>query len=806
MKSIYILFLSCLFAISAGATTTPAANTPARGHKTLTGKISDAKDGEALIGVSVYLPQLKRGTVTDIEGNYILKDLPAITTSVQVTYVGHQSVVKDVDLRQTSQMDLKLQESNAQINEVVVTGFTGNLLLRQMPAAVSYISSKDLVRQSSTNIIDAVAKQPGIAQVTTGPGISKPVIRGLGYNRVVVVNDGIRQEGQQWGDEHGIEIDDQSVGSVEVIKGPASLMYGSDAMAGVIDFKREPSLPEGKIQSNVFAEYQSNNGLLHESVNNAGNIKNIVWDVRYSNKWAHAYRNKYDGYVYGSAFQEHALSGVVGVNRNWGYSHVNFSIYHLRPGIVEGGRDEKTGLFTKPVNQGGQEGEAIATDSDGKSYGRPFPYQQVRHYKVVSDNDFLIGDGNLRAIVGYQQNRRQEFEDVTNPDQYGLYFQLHTVNYDFRYTFPEIAHYKIVAGVNGMYQHSLNKGTEFLIPEYNLFDAGIFAIANRQAGKFNINGGLRLDTRYTHGHSLVAADGDSGSDKPFERFKDFKRRFNGVSGSLGATYHVSDALDLKLNVSRGFRAPNISELASNGAHEGTLRYEIGNTSLKPENSWQGDLGLTFSSKIISVDLALFANRINNFVFAHKLTDSQGTAIIKDGKTSYEYASGDARLWGGEFSVDLHPVERLHFQNTFSYVNSTQLNQPDSTKYLPFTPAPKFTSDIRFDIIRHGKVLNNTYASFGLESYLTQNHFYSAYGTETATPSYTLLNASLGTDIMHRGRRVASVFLIGENLTDKAYQSHLSRLKYGDVNNVTGREGVFNEGRNIGIKVQIPIDL
>jgi iron complex outermembrane receptor protein len=705
-------------------------------------------------------------------------------------------------------LDFVLKESDATINEVVVTALTGNSLIKKTPFPISYVSKRDLEEQASTNIIDAIAKQPGVSQITTGGSISKPVIRGLGYNRVVVVNDGVRQEGQQWGDEHGIEIDPQSVHSVEILKGPASLMYGSDAMAGVINFEPDPILPEGAISANVATEYQTNNGLFNYSLNTAGNKGGFIWNWRYSDKMAHAYKNSYDGYVYGSGFRERAISGLLGLSRNWGYSHLTLDYYHLTPGIVEGERDEATGKFLKPVVVDGEEGETVATDKDGKSYGHPMPYQQIYHYKAVLNNNIVIGEGNLKTIIGYQQNRRQEFEDILSPKDYGLYFQLHTVNYDIRYSFPEIGGYKFVAGVNGMYQKSLNKGSEFLIPEYNLFDMGAFFLASRSFGKLDVSGGLRFDRRSNHGRALYLDGDEKVVDKNTagaeEKFADFSRHFQGVSGSLGLTYQLSDAWYTKLNVSRGFRAPNISELASNGVHEGTIRYEMGNVDLKAENSWQADWGLGYSSSFISGELSLFANRINNYIFSHKLTDANGDDVMTDDYQTYQFVSGDARILGGEASVDIHPVERLHFQNTFSYVNSVQLNQPDSTKYLPFTPAPKWVSELRYDLIRHGKTLNNTYVSFGLECNLKQDHIYSAFGTETATPSYTLLNASLGTDFMHRGRKLASLFFTANNLTDKTYQNHLSRLKYADENPVTGRQGVYNMGRNFGVKLIIPL--
>ncbi len=802
MKKLYITFVFLLVSLSVVLAEAPVRNV------SLKGKVTDERDGSPLIGVNVYFPDLKQGAITDVQGNYVVTNLPDIKTTLQVTYVGHQTIVRTVDLRTVRALNFSLKESNAEINEVVITALTGNTLIKHTPSPISYVSKKELEQQSSTNIIDAIAKQPGISQITTGSSISKPVIRGLGYNRVVVINDGIRQEGQQWGDEHGIEIDAQGVNSVEILKGPASLIYGSDAMAGVINFKSAPILPEGSLKANLSSEYQTNNGLFSYSINTAGNKKGFVWNWRYSDKMAHAYKNKYDGYVYNSGFRERALSGLLGISRSWGYSHLILDYYHLTPGIVEGDRDEATGRFLKPVVIDGEEGEAVATDEDGKSYHHQMPYQQIYHYKAVWDNSLLLGNGHLNTTIGYQQNRRQEFEDILSPKDYALYFQLHTVNYDARYTLPDVLGYKMVVGANGMYQRSLNKGSEFLIPQYNLFDIGAFVMASRTFDKLDVSGGIRFDHRHNHGKALYLNENEEvvGPNTPGseEKFTDFSRNFQGISGSLGITYQLSDAWYTKLNLSRGFRAPNISELSSNGAHEGTVRYERGNIDLKAESSWQADWEIGYSSSMLSGQLSLFANRINNYIFSHKLLNDQGEDLLTDGYQTYQFVSGDARILGGEASVDFHPVERLHFQNTFSYVNSVQLNQPDSTKYLPFTPAPKWISEVRYDLIRHGKTLNNTYVSFGLETNLKQDHIYSAFGTETATPSYTLLNASLGTDFMYRGRTIASLYFTANNLTNKAYQNHLSRLKYTDENALTGRRGVYNMGRNFSIKLLIPL--
>ena len=652
------------------------------------------------------------------------------------------------------------------LNELVVTGVTGDTKLKNSTAPISIISGKELRQTTSTNIIDAIAKQPGVSQITTGSGISKPIIRGLGYNRIIVMNEGVRQEGQQWGDEHGIEIDPQNVNSVEILKGPASLMYGSDAMAGVLILHGSPIMPEGEMKATVSTEYQTNNGLFDYSLNFAGHEKAFVWDGRFTDKMAHAYKNKYDGYVPGSQFKERAARLMFGLNEAWGHSHLTGSVFHQTPSIIEGERDEETG-------------ELECTTDDVKTYSKALPFQQIWHYKAVWDNSFNLPKGWLKAIFGYQQNQRQEFEE--NADEYELYFKLHTMTYDVRYISQEWNGWKIAGGINGMWQQSLNLGEEALIPEYKLFDIGGYATISKTMDNLTLNGGLRYDNRHIDFHS---------------------RNFSSVSGSIGAIWNVCQHTNLRLNIARGFRAPNMSELGSDGIHEGTLRYEIGNPDLKPEYSWQADLGLDFSSEYISAQVALFTNRIENYIFSERINE-----VKEEGFRTYQYTQGDARLLGFEAGFDLHPIHRVHFQNTFSFVDAQQMNANEDAKYLPMTPAPRWTSELKYEITHHGHTtFNNAYVALGLECNLAQNHYYKVDDTETRTPSYTLLSLSAGTDLNIHKKKVAELYVTADNLLDCAYQNHLSRLKYCDVNNATGRQGVYNMGRNIVFKAIIPIEL
>ena len=738
----------------------------------LTGTTTHDGDGVALPGVTLFFPDLNTGTVSDDQGRYEIGGLPFATVTVQVSYIGHQTIVKDVDLRQTSHLDFVMKESNAMINEVVVTAFTGTSQFRNSPTPVNVVSHNDLHQVASTNIIDALAQQPGISQLTTGSAISKPIIRGLGYNRVAVVSDGIRQEGQQWGDEHGIEVDADRVQTAQVLKGPASLMYGSDAMAGVLVLNNMPELPHGLIAANLSTQYQTNNGLWDYSINLAGN-KSVIWDLRYSERMAHAYKNRYDGYVTGSQFHQRALSGILGVSRKWGNSTLSLNHFRLTPGIVEGDRDGETGELEIPY-----EGYNV------KTYHKALPFQQISHNKAVLDNSIFLGEGRLKLILGYQHNQRQEFEET--PNEAELDFCLHTLNYDVRYLIGT-GGWKVATGANGMWQHSLNKGEDVLIPEYRLFDIGVFVTTSRDFNRWTLSGGVRFDNRHIHSMALD------------DIFTDFSRNFNGLTGSAGAVFHASQKLNVRLNVSRGFRTPNMSELASNGVHEGSIRYELGDKGLKSEFSWQFDLGADFSSAVISAQASLFLNRINNYIYIMRLA-----GVETEGYQTYRYTSGNARLWGGEFTVDIHPVEPLHIENSLGFVDARLLYQPLERRYLPCTPPLRWKSELRYDIIRDGSTLTNTFVALNLDCHAKQSHYLMEGGSETATPAYCLLGACIGSQVKHKGKVIANVSIIGDNLFDKAYQSHLSRLKYADVNTLTGHMGVYNMGRNFTFKLDIPL--
>ncbi len=802
------------------------------GKLTLTGIVADAKTNTPLAGASVYIPDLKLGVVTDSLGKFTIKNLPTGTFLIEIKYEGYKTITQIIILKETdSKQNFLLQESVTEVTEVVVTGSSKATQIKRNPVPIIAISHDYLVTNISTNAIDAIAKVPGVRAVTTGPNVSKPFIRGLGYNRILTLYDGIRQEGQQWGDEHGIEVDQYNINRVEVIKGPASLSYGSDALAGVVNLIPTQFAPEGKTLGDIVADYQTNNKMFGGSAMLSQTKNGIEWLARISHKQATSYQNKIDGRVFGTAFNETDATVSIGIHRKWGYSHIDFVMYDDLQEIPDGSRDSATWKFTRQITEADTLRQ-IVSDADLNSYKIETLHQHIQHYRIFSANNFIFNDGSrLLANIGLQRSIRQEFNHPQMPYQNvaGLFLQLNSFNYDIKYSLKDIDRWSVTLGVNGMYQqNTVTNGTEFIIPSYHQFDIGPFATAKKTFNKLDIAGGLRFDLRsfnndalYTKANAISGFDmpvygADTvGADKPFSKYS---QTFSGLSGSIGATYNFSDQVSVKANISRAFRAPNISEISANGVHPGTNIYQIGNDNFKPEFSLQEDIGIVYSTKYALIELNIFNNFINNYIYNQKLIGVNGKdSVIVPGNATFKFQASRANLYGGELSIDLHPFKNIHFENSLSAVYAENKGIvgkviADSEKYLPFIPPLHGVSELRFDFDAKSLNIKHGFVKMQMEYYANQNRIYSAYGTETRTPGYTLFNAGVGGSFVNKtGKTFCSVYLMANNIFDITYWDHLSRLKYfyGNYQNPSATDnvrehGIYGMGRNISLKIDLPL--
>jgi iron complex outermembrane receptor protein len=715
------------------------------------------------------------------------------------------------------------------LNEVIVTGVTRASLIRENPVSIISISLKQIEQTNESNIIDVLVKNaPGLNAVKTGANISKPFIRGMGYSRVLTLYDGLRQEGQQWGDEHGIEVDAYNMQRAEVIKGPSSLLYGSDAVAGVVSlFPYIPNEQDGNIHVKIISEYQSNNNLIGNGFRISHCNKHFLVVVRGSYRMAKNYRNAFDGRVYNTNFAEKNLSALIGYTSDKGYSHLNFSMYDNLQGIPDGSRDSLTRKFTKQIYEGNLDDikhRPIVSDADLNSYKLSPLHQHIQHLRLYFHSFYKIGRGDIDVLMGLQQNIRKEYNHPTMPKQAGMQVRLNTLNYGLRYNAPIYKNIETSIGINGMLQQNKSiHATDFPIPDYNLYDGGMYFYAKWKYNKWSISGGVRYDVRQVEWNDFyIRTNSSTGFNEHVHtpdtttamlQFPAYKKTFGGASASLGFTYQVTKYISLKANVGRGYRAPNITEIASNGLDPGAHIIYLGNKNFNPEFSLQEDIGASVRSKHISADLSLFNNNIQRYIYLTMVVDANGNPILDpQANKTFQYQQASAQLYGMEIWLSIHPqgMKGFTFDNSLSTVygfnrKTIYIGEGINGEYLPLIPPMKLLSNMAQDIQLKSKVFRKLTPKVEMEYTASQYKYLGLNNTETATQSYTLFNLGLHADVKYLKTHALQFQCQINNLFDKAYQSNLSRLKYFEnySESPNGRLGMYNMGRNVCMKIMLP---
>ncbi len=794
-------------------------------QRTISGTILDADTKAAIEFCNVLLSQEQKGTLTDENGKFSLRIADTINRPILIFQtLGYQQDSLQISPNRNDYL-IFLKSDSVVLEDIVITGVTRATLIRENPISITTVSPKEIERTTENNVIDALVKNvPGLNAVKTGPNISKPFIHGLGYNRVLTLYDGIRQEGQQYGDEHGLEVDDYNIDRAEVIKGPASLLYGSDAIAGVISlFPKLPKENDSKIHGRLVTTYHTNNNLIGNGLNLNYADDHFLFALGGSYKMAKNYRNPIDGRVYLTNFNERNFSALAGYHSTTGYTHLNFTLYDNHQGIPDGSRDAQTRKFTKQIFEGDDDDittRPFVTDIELNSYKIPDLSQHIQHYRLYLHSFYAIGKGDIDLILGGQQNIRREFTHPTLPRQAGMYMQLNTVNYGIRYNAPKFTNIETAVGMNGMLQNNKSKdATDFPIPDYDLYDVGTYLYTKWKKERWSISGGIRYDLRHIRWDDFYVGINpqtdfeqktDANDPKAILQFPSYRKTFHGVSGSIGATFRFSQNLSLKTNIGRAYRSPNITEIGSNGLDPGAHIIYLGNRNFRPEFSLQEDLGISFKNKDISADASFFNNNIQNFIYMAAVADINGNPILDaQGNRTYQYQQSEAHLFGSEIWFAIHPqrIKGFMWSNSISVVYGINKNPIFEGKgiegeYLPLMPPLKLVSSMEYEMKSSlGKLISCT-PRLEMEVNDAQNHYLGLSNTETFTPGYTLFNIGLSAEIKYNETHAVKVTLQANNIFDKAYQSHLNRLKYFEYfsHSTSGHLGIYDMGRNISIKL------
>ena len=717
-------------------------------QNTLSGTVTDLRN-QPIKGVSVYASELYKGTTTDENGKYTFFNLPNRNLKISFAFAGFATQNKTVsNLENENTLDVILEEVIFEMDEVIVsTAF--NKIQSQNVMKVEHESIKNLQRKGTATLIEGLATIPGVSQVSTGTSIGKPVIRGLSGNRVLVYSQGVRIENQQFGDEHGLGLNDSGIESVEVIKGPASLLYGSDALGGVLYFNPEKFADANTFKANFSQKYFSNTAGSSSSLGLKTSTDNWKFMARGSYNTHSDYKISGGDRVTNTRYNETDFKTGIGYSNAKFSSVLRYNYNDLDLGIPE---------------------EGIADQTMSKKTG--FPKQGVFNHLLSLNSVFFFEQSKLDLDLGYIANDRSEFEDSNVA---ALHMKLKTFNYNAKYHFPKKGKIETIIGVQGMHQTNANSGEEYLIPDAVTNDFGVFGTANYEWNSHVLQAGLRFDNRKisTEAHGIL---GDEGS------FEAISNSYDSFNASLGYKTNLADNMTLRLNVASGFRAPNLAELTSNGVHEGTNRYEVGNSNLKTEQNVQADLNLECKTDHFEFFVNGFYNHINNYIY------TSATGAMIENNAVFNYIQNNAKLYGGEIGLHFHPhpLDWLHFETSFETVTGEKQNGD----YLPLIPANKWNNTIRTEFqIRNW--MEDAFATLNVSSTFNQKK---VSGFETESSGYNLVNLGFGGTVK-LGKTVFDVNINGNNLFDKRYVTHLSRLKIDGIPNI-GRNIIFGVNFNL----------
>ena len=711
-------------------------------QNTLTGKITD-EHGLAIFGADIYSENLQRGTSTDENGIYTIKNMPNGQHIFIFTFLGYETQQKIITLfNKDKTQNIKLFETVFHMDEVIVsTPF--NKLQSQNVMKVEHKSIQSLEKKGGTTLMESLSSIAGVSNMSTGTGIGKPVIRGLSGNRVLTYTQGVKLENYQNGEKHGLGINESGLEAVEVIKGPASLLYGSDALGGVLYLIPEKFASNNSTKVSASAKYFSNTLGFNTSIGAKTSGDKFKFIARGAYDTHSDYKTGNDQRVTNSRYNEADFKTA------FGYSSDNFTA-DLRYNYNQ----SQVGI---PKEIGKQETSKKMIDL----------YQDLNYHIISLKSDFILNSSSIKTNLGYTHNNRK----LIKKDKTDVNMLLSTFNYDAKWYLPEFGNFETVFGMQGMFKTNTNFGSQVFLPDANIKDLGVFGNLNYKWKSSTIQAGLRFDNRKIDTEEY----GVFGE----EHFIDaINRSLNSFSGSIGYKTDIKQNLITRINFASGFRAPNLSELASNGIHEG--RWEIGNSNLDNEQNLQLDLSIEYKAK----HFEFFVNGFYNNIFDYIYVAPTGDEI--DDFEVYTYIQNDAYLFGGEIGIHLHPhpIDWLHFESMYE----TVIGKQKEGGYLPRIPANKFDNTFRaeFDI---DQWLDFGYVFLNMESTFKQNKE-SVF--EDASDSYNLLNFGLGGNVLF-GKLKTSVNFTIKNILNKEYISHLS---------VLNEEGIPNPGINFVFGVKL----
>ncbi len=752
-----------------------------------------------LPGANILLLPDSLQTVTETDGGFTFENLPDASYQLMVSFIGYVTDTISVKVKngRSKNLNIRLQPSQILLQTVEVTEEHAK---QEETLQSEHIHEDFFQKNLEGAFAKSLEKLPGISAINVGVGIAKPVIRGLSANRIIVNHQGIKQESQQWGSDHGLEIDQFDVESVEIIKGPGSLQYGSDGLGGVINIMPDKLLPKNSFAGSVHGVYKTNNEHWGGSAKLGFNIANWLLTARYTRQDFADYgvpdsSFNYNGFelpifnerLKNTAGDETNFSISASLSKAWGITRLLFSHYSLDAGLFSGA----VGIP-----------RSYALTEDGNYRDLDVPRQSVDHYRISLNQTFFYGSDHLTIDIGLQRNLRQEFSEpefhsiplstLPDPnDKLAIELELETFSIATHYEHRFRSDWKNIYGGNVQWQHNQRAGFEYLLPEFRTFRGGVFTISERELREnWLINGGFRFDigqndTEFSR--QFVWDSNENITDSLIS--PSTNDLFFNWSASFGSNLTlVEGKWILKANLGKSFRVPYPAETVSNGIHHGTFRHEVGTPDLKSEHGYQLDLSADWNFEKFEGSLALYFNYFDNYIYLGPTFPARFSPLPEAGQI-FQYRQDDAIYTGFEFQWTWEFMPNFTFDQAIDFVQSFN---PKTKLALPFTPLPAIRTDLRYSLTEK-KWLEDFYIEIAHQYHFAANGKLRIDRSEQSTPSYQLWGLGIGT-VFHFGEQEIHFNCQVQNVFHTKYLAHLSRYRLINVP---------EQGRNVVLTIKVP---
>ncbi len=726
---------------------------------TLTGKVFDIDRKQCLPFATIFIREIKQGVSCDSTGFYNLSSLCAGTYTIDCSSVGfrkstlHLRIVKDLT------QNFYLEPDVTTIGEVVVheKKVDERMLLSQSHAE---LQGENLAQVRGTTLGESLKGITGVYTLQSGPSIFKPVIHGLHSNRVLIFNNGVRQEGQQWGSEHAPEIDPFIATKLTVVKGAASVQYGSDAIGGVVLVEPAP-LPD---QPHVHGEFNFMGGSNNRMGATSGIIQGafdkklsgLRWRVQGTYRRAGNARTPHY-FMENTAFSEGNFSATLGyIRKNYG-AELYYSEFNTKLGIFSGTHAESIVDITAAIERPRPRTPSYF------SYTIARPYQQVIH-DLFKANAYYVFNNNSRVDVVFarQQNVRSEYDYVPltgnlNPE---LYLRLITHTVDVTYKHKAYKSYSGSLGVSGITQGNVRR-YQLLIPNFRNYGGGIFYLGRWTNGRLTLEGGVRYDYRWLRAYTV-----DNNSAQIITPTWNFQN----VTETIGSSYTFTDRLSWSVNIGTAWRAPTVNELLSSGVHQSAVSFEIGNPNLHSERAFNVATSLHYQTTRFHGELGLYSNAINGYIFLKP--DLQYIHTVRGAYPTFTYTQVDARFRG----IDVTASYQLHDSLSFS-AKASMLYAWNKTihDYLQLIPSNRYEASVRYGF-GDCSFFKQLYCSAGILYIEKQTRVPANSDYAVPPPAYMLVNFNTGFSVPV-GKKQLTISLTANNLFNAAYRDYMDRFRY-----------------------------